>query len=205
MRSKRVIGTDENGPGAVSERRQQQSAEPNTSGGKMFTRRERHTRREHDERERERLERSAPDRGGGRTGNMAAGAPVPGVEKSISPSRGRLKRKNVRFRFTGVDTVRKNPFLRPRLRFSGPFSVRFRSTCNGFEINPVPCTAVTGTAPVTNPLLAVVHVARVRRVAFSKRVHPTAYARSHVARCFPPVQSQFRSPQQRCALRIVQV
>lgn len=85
--------------------------EANTSGGKMFTKRERHTQRDHDERERERPERSAPDRGGGRTGNMAAGAPVPMVEKSISPSWGRLKRKNVRFRFAGAGTVRKNQFL----------------------------------------------------------------------------------------------
>lgn len=67
--------------------------------------RERHTRREHDERERERPERSAPDRGGGRTGNMAAGAPVPGIQKSISPSRHRLKRKIVRVRLADVNVV----------------------------------------------------------------------------------------------------
>lgn len=49
---------------------------------KVFDGRERRIRREYGEHERERSERSASDRGGGRTANMAASAPVPGLSET---------------------------------------------------------------------------------------------------------------------------
>lgn len=102
--------------------------------------------------ERERYERSAPGQGGGRTRNMAAGAPVPAFRKSVSRRSSRLKPEKLRFRFVGRAPYRIRPRLRTFLPVFGPFRPRFGSADNGFEINLSPCTGVAGTVTVANPL-----------------------------------------------------
>lgn len=93
MLSNGEIGSDEKSSGVQTGNHKRTRASE-----KVFDGRERRIRQEHGGHERERSERSASDRGGGRTANMAAGAPADLSEIRFAFP-GRFKSNKDRFSF----------------------------------------------------------------------------------------------------------